>query len=98
MKTYRFSLIITRPWYDDETVADKLYEGGCDDALYFTSNGLYEIEFDREAISWSEAIRSAIDDFERAKIGAEFICVKKFGWINNLLLNIKSYFIYLFKN
>ncbi|MBW2736886.1 MAG: DNA-binding protein [Deltaproteobacteria bacterium] len=70
MDTYNFSLVITPPIVDEETAADSLYGGGCDDALFSVSGGVYEVEFDREAPSFQEAVLSAINDVNKAGIGA----------------------------
>lgn len=70
METYNFSLVVTPPTVDEETAADSLYGGGCDDALFSVSGGVYEVAFDREAPSFEEAVLSAIKDVNKAGIGA----------------------------
>lgn len=75
METYNFSLVITRPSVDEETAADRLYGGGCDDALFSVSGGVYEVEFDREARSLRAAVRSAISDVNKAGVGARVVRV-----------------------
>jgi len=70
MDTYNFSLVITRPTVDEETAADNLYGGGCDDATFSVSGGVYEVEFDREAPSFQAAVLSAISDVNQAGIGS----------------------------
>ncbi len=75
METYNFSLVITPPTVDEETAADSLYSGGCDDALFSVSGGVYEVEFDRDAPSFQEAVLSAIKNVNKAGIGARVIRV-----------------------
>ena len=50
---------------DTEEMAEKLY-AGCDDASPSSSEGVVEVEFDREAESESAAIDSARADVEKA--------------------------------
>lgn len=75
MPIYNFSLLISPPTVAEEMAADRLYAGGCDDALFSVSGGVYEIEFDREAPSLDKAVRSAIRDVNSAKIGARVVRV-----------------------
>jgi hypothetical protein len=75
MHTYNFSLLISSPTVDEETAADKLYGGGCDDALLSVSGGVSEVEFDREAPSLEDAVLSAIRDVNTAGIGAHVVRV-----------------------
>ena len=65
-QTYDFALILTG--VDEFTVelADRLYEAGCDDATFGTSNGVHFGRFSREAGSLGDAVGSAIRDVERA--------------------------------
>jgi hypothetical protein len=50
----------------NETIADALYESGCDDGTPFSSRGIAGIGFSREARSLEEAVRSAIADVSKA--------------------------------
>jgi hypothetical protein len=65
-RTFNFTLILAG--VDDFTVelADRLYEAGCDDATFGTSNGVHFGRFSREAGSLGEAVGSAIGNVERA--------------------------------
>ncbi len=45
---------------------DALLAAGCDDALILVVNGELRLDFDREAASYDEAVRSAILDVEKA--------------------------------
>jgi hypothetical protein len=82
MNTYNFSLVISQPTMNFDEAADKLFEAGCDDGTFGISNGLYEIEFDREANSFEEAIRSAISDVKKAKIGSRILRVTPDDLVN----------------
>jgi hypothetical protein len=73
MKTYNFTFIISKPSVDELKAANLLYENNCDDALFGVSNGIYEIEFDRDAESYDGAKRSAVKDFNSANIGSEIV-------------------------
>ncbi len=46
--------------------ADRLYGAGCDDASILTRDGVTMVQFDREAPTLEEAIRSAIANVECA--------------------------------
>jgi hypothetical protein len=43
-----------------------LYEAGCSDATFGSSDGEYYAEFDRRAVSYASAVVSAIDDIRTA--------------------------------
>lgn len=75
MQSHTFSLMISPPSVDEETAADRLYGSGCDDALFSVSGGVYEVEFDRDAESLRDAVRSAIRDVNAAGIGARVLRV-----------------------
>lgn len=59
MSLYRFTLVVDAPELTDD-LADALFEAGCDDGSPGQSNGVVTVDFDREADSLEEAIRSAI--------------------------------------
>ncbi|RLB58805.1 MAG: hypothetical protein DRI90_16265 [Deltaproteobacteria bacterium] len=75
MPHHNFSLLISPPTVDEETAASRLYGGGCDDALFTVSGGVYEVDFDREAASLREAVLTAIRDVERSGVGARVVRV-----------------------
>ena len=66
MAKYEFSLILSGPLELTEDLADSLFEAGCDDATPGTCNGVFSIDFHREADSLEAAIRSAIANVELA--------------------------------
>ncbi len=60
MNKYEFSLVLKGPLELSEEMADKLFECGCDDGSPGTCNGVFTIDFHREAGSLEAAINSAI--------------------------------------
>lgn len=64
MRTYRFVLIVEGADLQSDEMFDAVFEAGCDDALVGCSNGVQFVDFDREAPSVGEAVRSAIDALE----------------------------------
>ena len=71
MTKYEFTLILEGPLELTEDIADKLFEAGCDDGTPGTCNGIFSIDFHRQAESFEEAIRSAIADVKSAGYRAE---------------------------
>ena len=64
MELYNFTLTLSGVRMDTEGLADALYTHGCDDALIcYYGNSVY-VEFDREAESLDQAIRTAIYNIE----------------------------------
>ena len=60
MIKYEFTLILAGPRELTEEMADAFFEAGCDDGTPGTCNGVFSIDFHREADSLESAIRSAI--------------------------------------
>ena len=58
------TLIVDGPDLQDDTIIDRLFEAGCDDAAIGRSDGIQYVDFDREATSLGEAILSAVRDVE----------------------------------
>ena len=80
MTKYEFTLILKGPLELTEDIADQLFEAGCDDATPGTCEGVFSIDFHREAESLEQAIRSAVGnvkaagyEVERVEIAAEAI-------------------------
>ena len=71
MTKYEFTLILKGPLELTEEVADELFEAGCNDGTPGTCNGVFSIDFHREATSLEEAIRSAIADVKSASYEVE---------------------------
>ncbi|MGH8548734.1 MAG: hypothetical protein ACRERU_09085 [Methylococcales bacterium] len=60
MTKYEFTLILSETLELTEEMADELFEAGCDDGTPGTCEGVFSIDFHREASSLEEAIQSAI--------------------------------------
>lgn len=80
MTKYEFTLILKGQFELTEEIADELFEAGCDDGTPGVCNGVFSIDFHREANSMEEAIRSAIAnvkssgyEVERVQIEAEAV-------------------------
>jgi hypothetical protein len=78
MTKYEFTLILKGAWELTEEIADKLFDAGCDDGTPGTCNGVFSIDFHREAHSLESALRSAIAqvksagyEVERVEINAD---------------------------
>ena len=71
MNKYAFSLILAGSLELTEDLADTLFEAGCDDGTPGVCNGVFSIDFRREAPSLEAAIRSAIDDVKMAGYAVE---------------------------
>jgi hypothetical protein len=65
-RTFDFALILGDVDEFTTEIADRLFEVGCDDATFGTSNGVHFGRFTRESGSLGEAVGSAIQDVERA--------------------------------
>lgn len=60
MKKYEFTLVLAGDVELTDDVSDGLFAAGCDDGTPGTCNGVFSIDFHREASSLEDAIRSAI--------------------------------------
>jgi len=67
MNKYEFSLILKGPLELTEDIADELFRAGCDDGTPGTCNGVFSIDFHREAKSLEAAINSAIKNVRAAR-------------------------------
>ena len=65
MPIHHFTLIVDGRDLQDDAFIDALFEAGCDDAMVGRTGGIQYLDFDREAATRPEAIRSAITDVER---------------------------------
>ncbi|OHB65875.1 MAG: hypothetical protein A2V70_13530 [Planctomycetes bacterium RBG_13_63_9] len=66
MRKYEFTLILKGRLEMSEEITDALFEAGCDDGTPGTCEGVFSIDFHREANALEEAIRSAIADVNSA--------------------------------
>ncbi len=69
-QVYEFTLILDGVSRITQKVEDALFEAGCDDALLGSCDGIVSLDFGRESDSCRNAILSAIENVERAGIGA----------------------------
>ena len=65
-RVYHFTLTLEGPDEFTDELADFLYEAGCDDASFGTSNGVHFGTFHRDSESLGDAIGSAVKAVERA--------------------------------
>ncbi len=65
MPIHHFTLIIEGPDLQAAGLVDDVFEAGCDDAMIGRVDGIQYVDFDRDATSLDEAIRSAVIDLER---------------------------------
>ena len=66
MAKYEFTLILKGSPELTEEMADALCEAGCDDGTPGTCNGVFSIDFHREADSLESALRLAIANVKSA--------------------------------
>jgi hypothetical protein len=66
MRTYEFMVTLARGTEHTDELVDALYEAGCDDGSVWSSAGVVQIGFSRQADSLESAIRSAIADVQKA--------------------------------
>lgn len=64
MPIHHFTLIVDGPDLQDDAFIDALFEAGCDDATVGRIDEIQYLDFDREAATRTEAIRSAVTDVE----------------------------------
>lgn len=91
-ETYSFTLILSGFTEINEAIEESLYKCGCDDALLSTCDGQASLNFDREAGSWVEAIRSAIADVEKNQLGIKVVQVVPPG---EQIINVVNAFLTL---
>lgn len=73
MHKYDFRLILTNAVELTEEIADALFEAGCDDGTPGTCDGVFLIDFHREADSLEEALRSALSQVQSAGYAVDHI-------------------------
>lgn len=65
MTSYTFTLVLDGPSLEDADL-DRLFDLGCDDAIFGERAGMQVAEFDRSAPTFASALVSAISDVEEA--------------------------------
>lgn len=78
MSEYHFTVVVRDAVADLSNLADQFFEAGCDDALLCSYNGTVYLEFDREADSAENAIKSALNDIR--SIGFTDLIVEEQGF------------------
>jgi hypothetical protein len=72
---HEFILILSQVHTLTSEMEDALFEAGCDDATVGMHSGRLAIDFTRSAPTLKDAILSAIQDVQKAKIGARIVRV-----------------------
>lgn len=73
---HTFTLLLAGPDPNEPANLDRLFEIGCDDAVFGSRDGVFVAEFQREATSFSLALQNAIVDVESAVPGLRVIRVE----------------------
>jgi len=68
VRSFEFTLILTGFTELTESIEDKLYGVGCDDALLGIRSGIPFLDFEREAGSLLEAVLSAIEEVHESGV------------------------------
>jgi len=76
MKKYEFRLILKGSPELTEEIADELFQAGCDDGTPGTCNGVFSIDFHRDADSLEAAINSAIKNVKAAGYDVEHVQIE----------------------
>jgi len=63
---FSFTVQVSGLSVDTDHYENALYEAGCDDALICVVGGAIFLDFDREAHSFEEAVKSAVLNIEKA--------------------------------
>ena len=66
MTCWEFTLILQDVAEMTDSLANALYDAGCDDATVGSSNGVARVSFSREATTLQDAIQSAVRDVRQA--------------------------------
>ena len=64
MTIHHFTLIVDGPDLQDDVFIDALFEAGCDDVTVGRIEEIQFLDFDREAATRADAIRSTVTDVE----------------------------------
>lgn len=73
MKKFEFAIIASGLDPEDEDFEDRFYEAGCADATLAFQKGVIIVEFNRKAVSFSQAVISACQNVLAAGAGIERI-------------------------
>ncbi len=78
MSLYHFTIVVRDANSDLANLEDLFFEAGCEDALLCQYNGTVYLEFDREAESAVQAIKSALDSIRT--LGFKDLIVEEQGF------------------
>lgn len=73
---FEFTLVTNQTGRDGESMADALFEGGCDDAVVVSVNGTLCIEFERPGDDPEQVISEAIVQIKKALPGVDVVRVE----------------------
>jgi hypothetical protein len=76
MNSYNFTLTLEGDGLLEPEALDAFFEAGCDDASFGERDGITLAEFDRQAVSFSDAVISAVRNVEHAGVGARVLRVE----------------------
>jgi hypothetical protein len=76
MTKYEFTLQLRGDLELTEEIGDELFAAGCDDGTPGVCNGLFSIDFHREAESLEAAIQSAIANVKSAGYQVERVAIE----------------------
>lgn len=77
---HSFTLVVEGLDVSSDAHIDALHQAGCDDATFGVRDGAAYAIFDREAASFSDALRGAIADISRALPWARIVRVESDGF------------------
>ena len=83
MAKYEFTLVLSGSPELSEDLAEKLFAAGCDDGTPGVCNGVFSIDFHREAQSLEEAIRSAIKNVKSVGYPVERVEIEAMTVVEN---------------
>jgi hypothetical protein len=73
MRVFEFKIVLAGRVELTEDIADAMFEAGCDDGTPGTCDGIFSIDFHREAPSLEVAIQSAIANVKAAGFEVEHV-------------------------
>lgn len=77
--TFAFTVILDGLDDIDEGLANRLFEAGCNDAMLGCCEEVVSLEFDRDADSLGEAVKTAIRDIQAAGCSPAQILIEREG-------------------
>jgi len=78
MKLFSVSITIDGLGELTQSIEDRLYEGGCGDALLSMRDGLLTLDFERKASSLGEAVIGCLADYSNSRTGGEIVALNAY--------------------